>query len=65
MPVRKVLRRQYPTEALAGEAQDAQLIVVGSRGHGGFVGLVLGSVSQGLLHHPDRTCPLVVSHAVA
>jgi nucleotide-binding universal stress UspA family protein len=60
--VRQVLTRSLPVEAVLEQAQDAQLIVVGSRGHGGFVGLLIGSVSQGLLHH-DRPCPLVVVHA--
>jgi nucleotide-binding universal stress UspA family protein len=59
--VRKVLVREMPVEAVIAEAQGAQLIVVGSRGHGGFAGLLLGSVSQGLLHH-DRPCPLAVVH---
>ncbi len=59
--VRKVLVRQLPVEALIAEAEGAQLIVVGSRGHGGFAGLLLGSVSQALLHH-DRPCPLAVVH---
>lgn len=59
------LRRAMPVEAVVAEAEadKAQLIVVGSRGHGGFVGLLLGSVSQGLLHR-DRPCPLVVVHAL-
>lgn len=61
--VRTVLRRSLPVEAVLSEAEDAQLIVVGSRGHGGFVGLLLGSVSQGLLRR-ERPCPLAVVHAV-
>ena len=60
--VRKVLRRNLPVESVLERADHAQMIVVGSRGHGGFVGLLLGSVSQGLLHR-DRPCPLAVVHA--
>lgn len=60
--VRRALVHGLPVQALLGEAQDAQLIVVGSRGHGGFVGLLIGSVSQGLLHGRDRPCPLAVVH---
>jgi nucleotide-binding universal stress UspA family protein len=60
--VRKATVRQLPVEAVLAEAGQAQLIVVGSRGHGGFVGLLLGSVSQALLHHHDRPCPLAVVH---
>jgi nucleotide-binding universal stress UspA family protein len=62
--VRTVLRRSMPVEAVLSEAEGAQLIVVGSRGHGGFVGLLLGSVSQGLLHR-ERPCPIAVVHAVS
>ncbi len=47
-----------PSEALIEAARDADLLVVGSRGRGGFVGLVLGSVSQQLSHHAP--CPLVI-----
>jgi nucleotide-binding universal stress UspA family protein len=45
-------------DALIDAAAQADLLVVGSRGHGGFVGLLLGSVSGQCAHHAP--CPLVI-----
>ena len=42
-------------------ARPSDLLVIGSRGHGGFLGLLLGSVSSQVVNH--ATCPTVVVHA--
>jgi nucleotide-binding universal stress UspA family protein len=47
-----------PAEALLAASAGAELLVVGSRGHGGFVEALLGSVSQHMVHH--ALCPVVV-----
>jgi nucleotide-binding universal stress UspA family protein len=45
-------------DALVQQAEGADLLVVGSRGHGGFSGLLLGSVGQQCAHHAP--CPTVI-----
>jgi nucleotide-binding universal stress UspA family protein len=45
-------------QVLLRESAGADLLVVGSRGHGGFVEALLGSVGQHMVHH--ATCPVVV-----
>jgi nucleotide-binding universal stress UspA family protein len=47
-----------PASVLAEAGRDADLLVVGSRGRGGFAALLLGSVSQKLAHHSP--CPLLI-----
>jgi nucleotide-binding universal stress UspA family protein len=50
-----------PAEVLLEAAEGADVLVVGSRGRGGFRGLVLGSVSQKIAHHAP--CPVVIVRA--
>lgn len=49
-----------PVHAILEAGKDASLIVVGSRGHGGFAGVLLGSVSQRVAEH--ACCPVLVVH---
>lgn len=57
-PVERVLDDRPAVDALLHAAGTSDLLVVGSRGRGGFVGMLLGSVSSVLSHHCP--CPLVI-----
>ncbi|KXF50279.1 MULTISPECIES: universal stress protein [Rhodococcus] len=56
--VERVVARDRPVRVLSEFAEKAQLIVVGSRGRGGFKGMLLGSTSNALLHTAD--CPVMI-----
>ncbi|NED98532.1 universal stress protein [Phytoactinopolyspora alkaliphila] len=64
-PVDMVVRTRVsavdPADALVAADESASLIVVGSRGRGAFTGMLLGSVSQRVLH--NATTPVAVVHS--
>ena len=57
-PVGQPPQMTRPARALMRYGAEAQLLVVGSHGHGGFVGMLIGSTSQALVHHAP--CPLAI-----
>jgi nucleotide-binding universal stress UspA family protein len=58
VPVERKTVEGMAAQVLVEEAEGADLLVVGSRGHGGFAGLLLGSVSQQCAQH--ASCPVVI-----
>ncbi|MFR9730065.1 universal stress protein [Saccharopolyspora sp. MS10] len=58
VPVSRVSQWGHPVFGLADRTREAQLLVVGHRGRGGFAGLLLGSVAAGVILHAH--CPVAV-----
>lgn len=56
--VQEVTTRDDPRTGLLDSSGRAQLVVIGSRGRGGFTGLRLGSTSHAMIHH--AACPVLV-----
>jgi nucleotide-binding universal stress UspA family protein len=56
--VRSTIIRGHPAPALIEASRGADLLVLGSRGHGEFVGMLLGSVSEHCVAHAH--CPVLV-----
>jgi len=54
----ETVQGRQASAAVLDAAEEAELLVVGSRGTGGFGGLLLGSVSQQVVEH--ASCPVVV-----
>jgi nucleotide-binding universal stress UspA family protein len=59
----RVVVQGHAAEMLLQAAQDADLLVLGSHGHGPLAGILLGSVTQHCVHH--SRCPVVVIPAVS
>jgi len=56
--LRPVIQEGNAAQVLVDAADGADLLVVGSRGHGGFAEALLGSISQHCVHH--ARCPVVI-----
>ncbi len=59
--VQRQLLDMHPVDGLVSQSLAAHLLVVGAHGRRAHMGTLLGSVSQGVLHH--ATCPVAVVHA--
>lgn len=58
--IRQVVVEGNAGQVLLDAAANADLLVVGNRGHGGFTDALIGSISIRCLHH--ATCPVVIVH---
>ncbi|MGW6007228.1 universal stress protein [Oerskovia enterophila] len=58
VPIKRIVLDGTGAELLTEFSTASDLVVVGSRGRGGFTGLLLGSTSQAVLHH--SACPVMV-----
>ena len=56
--IRPSVAEGHPADVLVRTARGADLLVIGSRGHGGFTAALLGSVSHYCVHH--ASCPVLV-----
>lgn len=63
LDISAVRMQDDPVEALTRASRDADLIVVGSRGRGGVRGLIMGSTSQGVLHHAKVPVAVLPPHS--
>lgn len=61
--VTALVERGHPARVLVEASRGADLLVVGSRGHGAFAGMLLGSVSQHCAQH--ATCPVLIMPSAA
>lgn len=61
--VRSRVVKGHPAQVLLDAAADASLLVVGSRGHGGFAEALLGSVGHHCVHHAH--CPVLIMRGEA
>ena len=59
--IESVVREGQPANVLVEESAEAEMLVVGSRGRGGFRELMLGSISQQCAHH--ARCPVTIVRA--
>ncbi len=59
-PIERRVLQGPAAQVLIDESKHASMVVVGSRGHGGFAGLLLGSVSSAVAER--SSCPVVIAH---
>lgn len=60
VPLVKTVCEGLPSQVLIEASKDAGMLIVGSRGHGGFAGLLLGSISSACAEY--ASCPVLIMH---